>query len=98
MLEDFRRTGSGGSVSSVDTLLVIHGQDGHLGGGLHTALGVGGLAGVLAAILREHLVDGHGGCAVLVFDLHDLVGGDGLAVLHPGDLGVGVALDLDLEL
>ena len=97
VLYDLRRTGPGGAVSAIDALLV-HGQDGHLGRGLHAALGVGGLAGVLAAILREHLVDDHGGGPVFVLDLHDLVGGDGLTILHPGDLGVGVPLDLDLEL
>ena len=78
--------------------LLLHGQNGDAAGGLDAALGVVSAAGVLAPVLREDLVNGHTRGPVLVLDLHDLRGGDGLPILGPRDLGVGVAFDGDLEL
>ena len=99
MADDLGRAGPrAAAVGGAVHTLLVHGEDGHLGGGLHAALGVGGLAGEPAPVLGEHLVDGDRGRAVLVLDLHDLVGGDGLAVLEPGHLRVGVPLDLHLQL
>ena len=98
VFDDLRGAGPGGSVGGTIDSFLLHWDDGDLGGRLHTAFGVGRLAGVSSSVLREYFVDDDTGNAVLVFNLHDLVGGDGLSVLHPGDLGVRVSLHLDLEL
>ena len=75
-----------------------HGEDLDLAGRLDAALGVGGLAGVLSAVLGERLPDGDGPDAVLALDLQDLGGAERLAVLGPRDLRVGVPLHLDPQL
>ena len=90
--------GAGGSIGGPVDSLLLHRDDDHLGGGLYAALGVGGLAGELSSVLWEDLVDDDTGHPIFVLDLHHLVGGDGLPVLHPGDLGVRVSLHLDLQL
>ena len=62
-------------------------------GGFDGALGVGGLAGVASGVLRVDLVDDDGGDAVLVLDLHDVVGVQLSAVLRPDNLRIGITLD-----
>ena len=96
--DDLGGAGAGGAVGSAVDSLLLHRDDDHLGGGLHAALGVGGLAGELSSVLREDLVDDDAGHPVFVLDLHHLVGGEWLPILHPGDLGVRVSLHLDLQL
>jgi len=98
MFDDSRSQRSTGQGPIGPVGLLLHGDDAHFGAGFHTALGVGCLASVATSILREDLVDDDAGHPVLVLDLHDLVGGDGLIVLHPSDHWVRVALHLDLEL
>ena len=77
---------------------LCHGGDLDLAGRLDAALGVGGLARVLAAVLGERLLDGDRPDAVLVLDFQDLGGAEGLAVLGPRDLRIGVPLHLDPQL
>ena len=89
----------GGAAAAAVRLLpgLGHGEDLYLAGRLDAALGVGRLARVLAAVLGERLLDGDGPDAVLVLDLEDLGGAEGLAVLGPRDLRVRVPLHLDPE-
>ena len=89
----------GGAAAAVRLLPGLgHGEDLHLAGRLDAALGVGRLARVLAAVLGESLLDRDCPDAVLVLDLEDLGGAEGLAVLGPRDLRVRVPLHLDPEL